>query len=139
MSLVSTWLHLLKKKCNHLSAAESIFPQHFLSMTSRFFIPAFLVFLFATTETLCEDINDEYHNNLVYEDFILFDFVLENYVSISYDLLSGQGDFLDVLYRQAPDRAEAELYLLLNNLLKTAQTIPEFTRSVVQVLKTPAS
>lgn len=108
-------------------------------MSYKTFIPTLFVLLFATTEVFSNENDHKYRDNLAHEDFTIFDFVLENYAFISYDLLSGGGDFLDVLYRQAPEKSEAELYLLLSNLLITAQTIPEFTRSAVDILKAQES
>jgi hypothetical protein len=102
------------------------------------YLVVFHFFLSGASEALSEEIENDPPPNLLYEEFSLFEFILINYTSISYDLLAGEGYFLDVLYRQAPGKGEAELYSALKQLLDSAQTIPEFTRAAVDILENTA-
>lgn len=105
------------------------------------FLPYIVVLsllLFGASDALSEEIQNKSSPNLIYEEFSLFEFILINYTFISSDLLVGEGHFLDVLYRQAPDMVEAELYSALRSLLESTQTIPEFTRAAVDVLENTA-
>tara|TARA_B110000879_G_C11120127_1_gene491373 strand:- start:164 stop:490 length:327 start_codon:yes stop_codon:yes gene_type:complete len=107
-------------------------------MASLPYIVVLSLLLFGASDTLSEEIQNKSSPNLIYEEFSLFEFILINYTFISSDLLVGEGHFLDVLYRQAPDMVEAELYSALKSLLESTQTIPEFTRAAVDVLENTA-
>lgn len=80
--------------------------------------------------------NHEYQSsqNLIFKEFNLFEFILENYTYISYDLISEEGDFLNVLYKYAPTKTQNELLFALRLQLADAKSIAEFSRAAVEII-----
>ena len=85
-----------------------------------------LLYLFCLPNLAAEDKSVTF----LYEPFILFDFLLNNYSYISYDLINGEGDYLDVLCEHSTaEKGRMQLLNELKFLLLSEKTIADFSRA----------
>jgi len=78
---------------------------------------------------------EEISEGFIFQSFDTFEFILENYAHLSYDLVEGQGAYLDTLYSISTYIDNKELYLQLKAALRDSNSITQFVKSAVRIIE----
>ena len=78
---------------------------------------------------------EEISEGFVFQSFDTFEFILENYAHLSYDLVEGRGAYLDTLYSISTYIDNKELYLQLKAALRDSNSIAQFVKSAVRIIE----
>ena len=78
---------------------------------------------------------EEISEGFVFQSFDTFEFILENYAHLSYDIVEGKGAYLDALYSISTYIDNKELYLQLKAALRDSNSITEFVKASVRIIE----